>query len=242
MDSYPLIPTASFEGSALSHQVRFRGVADDARAAFANVLAKLAGSRWVVGAEKAVSGDQSFYGVAELSSGRDSAIFTIAPLANFHYSDAPEYVASVSFESLPQEDAETRRQLLSTLDIIPLTEFELAEIRRQFPLTQEYARQCGSDALRGHAVFLAIHHMTDFVAMMDALVALGVNPENVTLLDKGYPYTQRHRVDGWLRDSLGLRIYTYPQRQTAVKAHIDRIERTGLQSVILDDGDRKSVV
>ena len=55
--------------------------------------------------------------------------------------------------------------------------------------------------------------MTDFVGMMDALVAMGVDPRNVTILDKGYPYTKRHRVDGYLRDKLGLRVFTYRSDQ-----------------------------
>src|SRR6185437_14529468 len=77
---------------------------------------------------------------------------------------------------------------------------------------------------------------TDFVAMMDALVAMGVNPDHVTILDKGYPYTERHRVDAWLRQVLGLHVSTYPQRSAAIAAHIQRATALGLKSLIIDDG------
>src|SRR5262249_10316082 len=79
-------------------------------------------------------------------------------------------------------------------------------------------------------------HMTDFVAMMDALIALGADPQYITVLDKGYPYTQRHRVDAWLREILGVHVGSYPDRAGVIGAHIARARAAGLKTMIIDDG------
>jgi S-adenosylhomocysteine hydrolase len=236
MGTRPLVPRSSFNTSTLAHHVRFRGLPADARAAFEHLLDKFKESQWQVGEVSAATDGPTFSGTIALNAGPATALVSVGPLSNFHASDTPEYQAAVSFGPAVGDDLGDRRTIASILDLLPLTAYELGEIRRQFPLTQEYARQAGRDALRGLAVFLAIHHMTDFVAMMDALVAMGVDPVNVTLLDKGYPYTQRHRVDGWLRDTLGLRIFTYPERARGILVHIKEAEQAGLRSVILDDG------
>ncbi|MGH3886050.1 MAG: NAD(P)-dependent oxidoreductase [Pseudonocardiaceae bacterium] len=90
--------------------------------------------------------------------------------------------------------------------------------------------------MSGLAFLMAIHHMTDFVGMLDALVAMGADRRHVTILDKGYPYTDRHRVDGWLRTTLGMNVDFYPDRERIIGQHIARAEAAGLKTMIFDDG------
>jgi S-adenosylhomocysteine hydrolase len=234
----PVLPKASYCALAMSHQVAFRGTYDDARAAYERILTACAGDCWITDNADCHADGGLFAGSVELVGPAGvRATVSVSPAPNFHYSQAPEYQLGVVVTHGKDDEAEqSRRALFSLLDQTPLTGFELAELRRQFPLTQEYARSAGTHALKDRAVLLAIHHMNDFVAMMDALVAMGVQPQHVTILDKGYPYTQRHRVDGWLREVLGLTVFTYPERVAAVLHHIKMAESQGLKSLILDDG------
>lgn len=164
-------------------------------------------------------------------------ILSVCEPATPPYADAHSYVAALTvIDSSPGADADAARALFDALNALPLTSLELASVRRQFPLTQQLAASCGPQALAGHTYFMAIHHMTDFVAMMDALRAMGADPRHITVLDKGYPYTQRHRVDGWLRDSLGVHVALYPDRVASAGAHIERARAAGLKTMIFDDG------
>jgi S-adenosylhomocysteine hydrolase len=235
---HPVIPMSSYCDLALSHQVKFRGSFADAQQAYERVLLRCANGDWTVDRSDVQSDLGLFAGWAELINPDGlCAVVSVSPAANFHYSDMPEYVLGASVRpGSVINSTDLCRSLYSLMDQTPLTNYELSELRRQFPLTQQYARSAGPDALRGRAVLLAIHHMNDFVAMMDALVAMGVDPQHVTILDKGYPYTQRHRVDGWLREVLGLSVYTYPHRSEAVLHHIKMADSLGMKSIIMDDG------
>lgn len=235
------MPVASFEEKALFHHVAFNGLSGAASNAFKLLKSRISDSDWRIADEAHDINYLTFSGQLEIDTSRGQrATVTIAPAANYHSSAAPEYLASVNIKYEQggggEADLAARRWLFSLIDQIPLTQYELAEIRRQFPITQEFARAIGCSALKDVAMFLAIHHMTDFVAMMDALVAMGINSDNVTILDKGYPYTMRYRVDAWLRQVLGLHVYTYPQRSKAVAAHLARTKALGIKTLIIDDG------
>lgn len=239
--THPVTPTLSFDEKALAHRVAFRGLIADALAAFKSITARVVESEWTLSHEAYDTDDGRFAGELEVT-GPDGqrATISIAPRANYHCSATPEYLAAVTVRYQPSAAGEApriaRRWLFSLIDQIPLTPYELGDIRRQFPITQEFARAAGCTALKGVAFFLAIHHMTDFVAMIDALVAMGVDPDHVTILDKGYPYTDRHRVDAWLRQVFGLHVHTYPHRSAAVATHIARAKALSLKSLIIDDG------
>ena len=92
--------------------------------------------------------------------------------------------------------------VLAVLDSLPFTDWELNRVREQMPVTAGIAGDLGSAAFAGVAVLCAIHHMRDFTAMAGALTACGAQPDLITVIDKGYPYLMRGRVDGWLRKRL----------------------------------------
>ncbi|HEX9540025.1 MAG TPA: NAD(P)-dependent oxidoreductase [Streptosporangiaceae bacterium] len=217
----------------------FRGTRADARQALGHYLAKLQHrSADLVSLVTAPEDDTAFAAQAHFESPAvGKIVLSVSAPANAAYADAHSYVAALTVtDAAPGADAEAARTLFRQLDLLPLTSLELTDVRRQFPLTQQFAASCGPTALAGHAYFLAIHHMTDFVAMMDALTAMGADPQHMTILDKGYPYTQRDRVDGWLRDTLRIHVDLYPDRIDSIGAHIERARASGLKTMIFDDG------
>ncbi|WP_433281694.1 NAD(P)-dependent oxidoreductase [Micromonospora sp. CA-244673] len=226
--SVTLLPT-------LGHQVVFQGTADDAGQAFDHYLAKLGGT-----VESVVRGGDSLTGFMAQARihvlGVGTAVLSVSSPANTADVDPHSYVANLTILDCVAGDFKAAQALFRRLELLPLTNFELATVRRQFPLTQELARSCGRKALAGYAFLMAIHHVTDFVAMMDALVDMGADPRHITILDKGYPYTQRHRVDAWLRDTLGIHVDLYPDRANVIGDHIARAKAQGLKSIIFDDG------
>jgi adenosylhomocysteinase len=223
----------------MSHQVMFQGTSADARQALAHYLRKLQDrAAGVVSLIAAPNGAATFAAQARLEvPAVGTVMLSVSAPANPAYADAHSYAAALTVTDVaPGADPGAARALFNELDALPLTSLELAEVRRQFPLTRQLAASCGPTALAGHAFFMAIHHMTDFVAMMDALEVMGADPRYITILDKGYPYTQRHRVDGWLRDTLGIHVDLYPDRVASVGAHIARARAAGLKTMIFDDG------
>jgi S-adenosylhomocysteine hydrolase len=226
----------------LTHQVQFQGSGRDAADALEHYLARLADIGAAVTAVAADSLDTDRSSAAQvqlLLPDTTTALLSISVPANPAYVDAFTYIASLTVTAPGREtdiDSGLVRALCRELDLLPLTRWELRDIRRQFPLTQQFAASCGPDAMRDLAFVMAIHHVGDFVAMMDALTAMGADPRHMTILDKGYPYTQRHRVDGWLRSTLGLCVEHYPDRERVIGEHIARAAAAGRKTMIFDDG------
>jgi adenosylhomocysteinase len=233
-----LVETPAAGPVALAHQVSFRGPTPEARHAYDQYLGRFRERGASVQASSVTEAAGAPFAARAVLAlpGDATAVLTIAPPANAYYADVLTNVATLAVVDPGGLSHDRLGRLMKELDLLPLTEWELSEIRRQFPLTQEFVSRCDPSSLAGHALYMAIHHMTDFVGMMDALVALGVDLEHVTVLDKGYPYTQRHRVDGYLRDTLGLRIFTYPERAESIGDHIEMAKAAGLPTMVFDDG------
>jgi adenosylhomocysteinase len=222
----------------LTHHVVFQGSAADAAQVLRHYLGKLlsAGARMVSSITTPES-TRFFAGQAHVNvPGVGGVALSVSAPAKVAYADTHSYTAALTITDAAHSDAETAQELFRGLELIPLTSLELADLRRQFPLTQQLAISCGKDALAGHAYYLSIHHMTDFVAMMGALISMGADPRHITILDKGYPYARRHRVDAWLRESLGIHVDLYPERVASVGAHIERARAAGLKTLVFDDG------
>jgi adenosylhomocysteinase len=223
----------------LAHQITFQGTSSDARQALEYYLAKFRDRSADIVSVVTAPGDATAFAAQAHCEFPDvgKIVLSISTPPDTAYADINSYVAALTItQPFGGADAHTVRALFGQLDLLPLTGLELAELRRQFPLTQQFAASCEASALAGHAYFLAIHHMTDFVAMVDALLAMGASPQHITILDKGYPYARRHRVDAWLRDTLGIRVDLYPDRVSSVGAHIERARTAGLRTIIFDDG------
>lgn len=128
------------------------------------------------------------------------------------------------------------KEVIRAVEAVPFTDLEIGEIRRQLPLTVLLPETLPKRPLAGLGLFLTIHHMSDFVPMVETLLKLGVAPEHVTVIDKEYPYALSRRVDAYLRDRLGLAVYRYSQLNCAIIDHFERLTSGGFSTLVLDDG------
>lgn len=144
--------------------------------------------------------------------------------------------ASLTVTDPGRNTSDVLSAILAVLDSLPFTAWELERVRDQMPVTASIAQSLGPDAFAGTAVLCAIHHMRDFTAMATALTACGARAELITIIDKGYPYQMRGRVDGWLRHRLGATVVPYPGRVDGIRRHLDRAAAAGTRTLVFDDG------
>jgi S-adenosylhomocysteine hydrolase len=144
--------------------------------------------------------------------------------------------ASITITNPGSNKSDELSAILAVLDSLPLTAWELDRVRDQMPVTTSISRHLGTDAFAGMAVLCAIHHMRDFTAMAAALLACGARNDLITIIDKGYPYQMRGRVDGWLQHGLGATVVPYPSRVDGIRHHLDRATAAGLRTLVFDDG------
>jgi adenosylhomocysteinase len=119
---------------------------------------------------------------------------------------------------------------------LPFTDYEMGRIRGELPITAGFAARHPGRPLAGVGVLVTIHHMTDFLILVEALVGLGVEPRHITVIDKEYPYAHTERVDAYLVDIMGIRVHRYTEIQAGIADHVERLEANGLRSIIMDDG------
>lgn len=125
-----------------------------------------------------------------------------------------------------------------TLDLaqrIPLTGMELRELSEQMPLTATLPEHLPAGCLASVAPVLTVHHMRDFLTLVDTVRALGAEADSITVLDKGYRYRDSARVDAHLR-ALGIRVWPWEQAATALKDHVGRAREAGRRGLLIDDG------
>jgi adenosylhomocysteinase len=164
------------------------------------------------------------------------AMLLVAAAVDANRSLPATYVLTVVIIDRGQLGESELQAVLRAVEAVPFTDFEIAEIRAQLPLTAWLPRSLPPRALAGLGLFLTIHHMSDFVPMVETLLALGVDREHVTVIDKEYPYALSRRVDADLRHRLGLAVYRYSELDCAIVDHFDRMTSSGLLTLVLDDG------
>lgn len=231
-------PSGDSETRPLSHSIEFQARPEDAEAVLQHCLKTIekAGANVDVAEFDRGTGSYRAHARATVQSVGD-LVLSLAPAMDPSHVEVATYRLSLAAVTPDRvEDYAVLRDLMRDIRLVPLTDHELAQIRQHFPLTQALAASSGPSAMSGVALLMGIHHMTDFVGMLDALVAMGVDCRYVTILDKGYPYKDRHRVDGWLRTTLGLHVHHYPDRVKGIGEHIDRARAAGLKTLIIDDG------
>ncbi|MFR9675825.1 NAD(P)-dependent oxidoreductase [Streptomyces sp. TR02-1] len=118
---------------------------------------------------------------------------------------------------------------------VPLTSLEQRELTRQMPLTAGIPEHLPPNCLSHIAPVLTVHHMYDFLVMVEALQRLGVPPEAMTVLDKGYRYRNTQRVDAHL-EAQRVRVWPWNDAATALKDHVARACGAERKGVLVDDG------
>lgn len=119
---------------------------------------------------------------------------------------------------------------------LPFTTTELAAAVSELPLTSGLPNRWPSKPLAGVGVLLTIHHMRDFLVLVDSLLALGVDPAHMTVIDKEYPYAHTHRVDAHLVLRHGIAVWRYRDLLAGIKDHRSRVAAAGKRSIVMDDG------
>ncbi|CAL9587612.1 S-inosyl-L-homocysteine hydrolase [Streptomyces sp. enrichment culture] len=119
---------------------------------------------------------------------------------------------------------------------LPFTPTEVAAAVSELPLTSRLADRWPDKPLGGVGVLLTIHHMRDFLVLVDSLLALGVNPAHMTVIDKEYPYAHTHRVDAHLVQRHGITVWRYRDLRKGIEDHIGRVAAAGKRTVVMDDG------
>lgn len=220
----PLLPAA--------HHVAFRATEDaDVEEARCYLLAELARAGCTgAGGHGPPAGTAAF----GLPTG-GSAVLGIGKAAG-SLAGPGSLTASITIADPGRNTGDGLSAVLSVLDSLPLTAWELDRVREQMPVTAGIAGHLGDRAFADVAVLCAIHHMRDFTVMAGALTACGARPGLITIIDKGYPYHLRGRVDGWLRHRLGATVVHYPGRVDGIRAHLDRAAAAGTRTLVFDDG------
>ncbi|GAA1818350.1 hypothetical protein HC028_17245 [Planosporangium flavigriseum] len=118
---------------------------------------------------------------------------------------------------------------------IGFTDGELRQLRAQLPLTATMPAYLPARCLAGIAPVLTVHHMTDFLVMVEAIQAMGVLPEALTVIDKGYRYRHTHRVDAHLRRA-GIAVWPWTATAAALDDHTRRARALGRAGLLVDDG------
>ncbi|WP_274036462.1 hypothetical protein [Streptomyces sp. MMBL 11-1] len=119
---------------------------------------------------------------------------------------------------------------------LPFTTTEIAAAVDELPLTSRLAGRWPHKPLADVGVLLTIHHMRDFLVLVDSLLALGVDPAHMTVIDKEYPYAHTHRVDAHLVQRYGIAVWRYRKLGEGIRDHIGRVSAAGKRSVVMDDG------
>ncbi|MGW4103161.1 NAD(P)-dependent oxidoreductase [Streptomyces sp. NPDC004976] len=119
---------------------------------------------------------------------------------------------------------------------LPFTATEVAAAVSELPLTSHLADRWADKPLSDVGVLLTIHHMRDFLVLVDSLLALGVDPGHMTVIDKEYPYAHTHRVDAHLVQRHGIAVWRYRDLRAGIEDHIERVTAAGKRTVVMDDG------
>ncbi|MFI0424035.1 hypothetical protein [Spongiactinospora sp. 9N601] len=125
--------------------------------------------------------------------------------------------------------------LLGAMRRVPFTPTEMTALRDQMPLTAELPLFLPPDCLSAVAPVLTVHHMTDFLVLVEAVRAMGVPPEAITVIDKQYPYQHADRVDAHLVRQ-GIAVWPWQHTAHALDSHVRRAAALGRRGLLIDDG------
>jgi len=128
------------------------------------------------------------------------------------------------------------QQLMAEFMRLPFTTREMSDTTLEMPITASIDETWPNKPLDGVGILITIHHMRDFLVLVKTLTKLGVDSEDITVIDKQYPYEFSHRVDAHLTRQFGIRVGKYADLMNVVSGHVLRMERRNRRSIIMDDG------
>ncbi|WP_157519146.1 hypothetical protein [Herbidospora mongoliensis] len=150
-------------------------------------------------------------------------------------SAAGTYTVTLIAEETAGLSSDQVQAILAAVRRIPFTTTEMNALRGQMPLTGELPGFLPPRCLSSVAPVLTVHHMTDFLVMVEAVLAMGVPAQAITVLDKGYPYQHTDRVDAHLAKQ-GIAVWPWADAANALDDHTRRAAALGLRGLLIDDG------
>lgn len=231
-DTLPAPPAARLDagdGPTAVASVTVRGTAWE----IAHVVASIGDQ---VGAIDAVAEriDGAACTAVRLAGGARVQVAATAP-SNLLATSPDTFMINVVMDGLDSLTPDQLDALRSLVGRVPLTGTEIADLRSQMPLTVDMPAHLPPGCLADCAPVLAIHHMTDFLTMIESIMRMGVPADAITVIDKGYRYRLRGRVDAHLRE-LGVRVWPWTQVSHALVDHVHRAEAMGRKGLLVDDG------
>jgi S-adenosylhomocysteine hydrolase len=225
---------------ALSETVEFVGTATEAEAILDGIVRRSAEAASSVSSKRRDilwSRQMRFHGIVELrlSSGTRS-LFTVAPSDSEADSESRQYRATWQLADPGDGTALLADKIPKIARLMPFTISEADSIRRDMPLTGSVPDLFPGRPLASHSAIFTIHHLSDFLPLIEAALTLGLDPEDVTVIDKEYRYLHGERVDAHLRLSQRLRVRTYSQLEQALEEHFRHSQRSRKRVLVLDDG------
>ncbi len=148
---------------------------------------------------------------------------------------ADTLVISATLENADDLPAETAAAVFAAVERVGLTDMEWDELVAQMPLTHRLPDHLPADCLARVAPVFTVHHMSDFLVMVDAAQRMGVPAEAMTVIDKGYAYRHAARVDAHLHRA-GIAVWPWTRTAEALTDHAARAGRLGRAGLLVDDG------
>jgi S-adenosylhomocysteine hydrolase len=72
--------------------------------------------------------------------------------------------------------------------------------------------------------------------MLETALRLGMQADDILVIDKEYQYLYRHRVDGHIKHVLGAQVALYSEMGEAIIAFLEQLRSRWKRAVVLDDG------
>ena len=234
------ISNGDFGSLPLSDTVDFEGTAAEAEALLEDIISRSVESCPPPASDRRDvlwSSAACFHGIVDLRlpSGMRT-LFTVAPADDETDSPCRRYRATRQLADPGDGSTFTSGRVSGLARLMPFTTSEAEAIRRDMPLTRSVPELFPQTPLAGYTAIFTIHHLSDFLPLIEAAFALGLDPEEVTVIDKQYRYLHGERVDAHLRLAQGLRVHTYSDLEPALEEHVALSVGCGKRILVLDDG------
>jgi adenosylhomocysteinase len=145
------------------------------------------------------------------------------------------FTVSLTLEAPGALSAVAIGTVLAAVERMPFTGLEWDELVGQMPLTHGLPGHLAGGCLAAVAPVFTVHHMTDFLVLVDAARRMGVPAAAITVIDKGYRYRHAQRVDAHLAAS-GISVWPWTRTAEALTDHVARAGQLGRAGLLVDDG------
>ncbi|WP_086824663.1 hypothetical protein [Streptomyces sp. NRRL B-24572] len=215
--------------SPVVHSVDFVGRKAEAQQLTDTLVERLRAAPFV---REMLFDDEQGSWVCALADGGRGRLALAAPADPAAVADRTHRIVA-SFEKGNLRD---RTFFFQTVTHLPFTDSEMAAVTSELPLTSTLPERWPNKPLADVGLVLTIHHMRDFLVLVNSLVELGVDPAHMTVIDKEYQYANSRRVDAHLVQRLGITVWRYRDLRAGLEDHVSRVTAAGKRSIVMDDG------